>query len=160
MAILTNSGRTAIAEAVAGHPIHLAWGTGDAAWDSAPVAESIEASGLVQEVGRRVATFVGYCNPDENGDIIVPTGTYTTSQTPTNNLYLVFNFDFTDASDKTIREAAVFMNTVTQSGLPAGQKYFTPSQITSNGTMLALERFQKIVRSPTVRQSFEFVLTL
>lgn len=160
MAILTTSGRTAMAVAVASKPIHLAWGQGDAAWDTTPVPEPVSATALVDEVGRRVATSIGYCTPDPAGEIVVPTGEFTASATPTNHLYLRFNFDFADASDKAIREAAVFIGTQVIEGLPIGQKYFLPSQIADGGILLALERFTKITRSPTVRQSFEFVLTI
>lgn len=160
MAILTTSGRTALAAAAVAQPLHLAWGTGSASWDATPVAEPVTATALVAEVGRRASTFVGYCTPSTTGDIIVPTGRFASSDTPTNNIYLRFNFDFSDAPTATIREAAVFMGTTTVSGLPAGQKYFLPAQIQSQGILLAIERFPKIVRSATVRQSFEFVLTI
>lgn len=39
MAILTQSGRAAIAASIKQQPIHLAWGTGDPAWESAQVTE-------------------------------------------------------------------------------------------------------------------------
>lgn len=42
MAILTNSGRIAMTISVKTQPIHLAWGSGSAAWDTAPVPESFE----------------------------------------------------------------------------------------------------------------------
>jgi len=160
MAILTTSGRSALATAVVSQPLHLAWGTGSAGWDITPVTESIGDAALMAEVGRRSSTYVGYCTPNTTGDIIVPTGRFASSDTPTNNIYLRFNFDFSDASTSTIREAAVFMGAVPVAGLPAGQKYFLPSQIQSQGILLAIERFPKIVRSATVRQSFEFVLTI
>ena len=34
LATLTNTGRAAIASAIASRPLHLAWGTGDPAWDA------------------------------------------------------------------------------------------------------------------------------
>ena len=72
-----------------------------------------------------------------------------------------FNFDFEDAPTSTIREVAVFIGTVTQNGLPAGQKYFTPAQVSNPGTLLAVENIlEKIIRSPSSRQSFEFVITI
>lgn len=160
MAILTTSGRTALAMAVVQQPLHLAWGSGDPDWDDNPVLEPVSATDLVDEAGRRVATFVGYCTPDAEGDIIVPTGRFQSSEAPTNNIYLRFNFDFGDSPTAQIREAAVFMGTTIVEGLPLGQRYFSPSQIASPGILLSLERFTKIIRSPTVRQSFEFVLTI
>lgn len=171
MAILTNSGRTAIAKSIAAQALHFAWGSGLESWGTAPPAESVDASGLVAEVGRRVATSVQYVVPDVNGDVIVPVfndtsgGTvqrrFTISPTPTQHLYMRFNFDFSDASAATIRELAIFVGTVVNSGLPSGQKYFTPSEIQDPGTMLALENLKEVIqRSPNSRQSFEFVLTI
>ena len=160
MAILTISGRTALAEALSNEILHLAWGTGNADWDDTPVLESIDDTALVNEVGRRSATLVNYCVPDEAGDIIVPTGRFQSQAEPSNNLYLRFNFDFSDASNSIIREAAIFSRTQVVSGLPGGQFYFTPDQIADPGILVALERFPAIIRSGAVRQSFEFVLTL
>lgn len=159
MAILTNSGRVAMAESVKARPIHLAWGSGSAAWDTTPVPESTNDSALVAEVGRRLITVSRYCTPDVDGEIIVPTGRFTESVTPTRHLYLKFNFDFTDAPTATIREVAVFIGTVTNPALPGGQMYFVPADIVSPGTLLVIERTPKFDRSPSVRQAFEFVVT-
>jgi hypothetical protein len=171
MAILTTSGRTAIAQAIAAQPIHFAWGSGDVAWDASHVAEDLAATGLAHEIGRRVATQVLYVNPDDAGDIIVPvfndasgnsiSKRFSLSGVPTPNLYMQFNFDFSDAPVSIVREVAIFISTETDPSLPIGQKYFTPAQLVSPGTMLALENLmENIVRSPNSRQSFEFVLTI
>lgn len=171
MAILTASGRTAIAQSIAAQPIHFAWGTGNASWDTTPVAEDVNAIGLVNEVGRRAATSVQYVNPSNTGDIIVPvfndasgstvSKRFVLSATPTPHLYMRFNFDFTDASASVIREIAVFVATQVKTGLPAGQLYFVPNDLQSAGTLLALEHLaDAILRSPNSRQSFEFVLTI
>lgn len=159
MAILTNSGRVAMAKSVKTQPIHLAWGSGSAAWDTTPVPESITAEALVAEVGRRKASYVAYCTPDTNGSIIVPTGKFSESATPTKHLYMRFAFDFTDAPTSTIRELAVFVGTVTNAALPPGQMYFEPGQVTDPGTLLVVENIQKFERSASVRQTFEFVVT-
>lgn len=160
MAILTTSGRTALAAALANETLHLAWGTGNPDWDDNPVVEPIDATALISEVGRRRASLVAFCVPDEEGDIIVPTGRFQSQTEPSNNLYLRFNFDFSDASSSIIREAGVFVGTEVIEGLPAGQFYFLPGQIADPGTLVAIERFPAITRSGAVRQSFEFVLTL
>lgn len=160
MAILTTSGRTALAAALANETLHLAWGSGNPDWDENPVVESIDATALVNEIGRRKSSLVAFCVPDEEGDIIVPTGRFQSQVEPSNNLYLRFNFDFSDASSSIIREAAVFVGTEVIAGLPAGQFYFLPNQIDDPGTLVAIERFPAITRSGAVRQSFEFVLTL
>ena len=158
MAILTTSGRTAIAESVAARPIHLAWGSGLEAWDTVPVPESVSDAALANEIGRRAASRVRYCVPDVNGEIVVPTGRFTESVTPTNHIYLRFNFDFFDAPAAVIRETAVFIGTETLPGLPVGQMYFEPDDLVSTGMLLVIERFPKFERSASVRQSFEFVV--
>lgn len=159
MAILTNSGRIAMAMSVKAQPLHLAWGSGNAAWDTTPVAESITATALLAEIGRRKATYVNYCTPDEAGAIIVPTGHFTESATPTKHLYMRFAFDFTDAPTSTIRELAVFVGTDTDPDLPVGQMYFNPADVVDPGTLLVIEHIQKFERSASVRQTFEFVVT-
>lgn len=160
MAILTLSGRAGIAASLMERSIHLAWGSGAPEWDAAPVPESIEAGALVNEIGRRAAVSVRYCVADEAGDIVTPTGRYSESLAPTNNLYMRFNFDFTDAPTATIREAAVYVGTVVKDGLPEGQRYFAPAEIADPGLLLAIEHFPKFERSGAVRQSFEFVITI
>ncbi|MFW9605930.1 MAG: hypothetical protein ACMV0I_05180 [Pseudomonas sp.] len=171
MAILTNSGRTAIAMAIAAQPIHYAWGVGLPSWATNRPAESLAAESLVAEVGRRIATDVQYVWPSDDGDIVVPLFNdadgnsvprrFMLSQTPTQHLYMRFNFDYSDAPASTIREVAIFVGTTIKSSVPVGQKYFVPADISSPGTMLALENLSEvIVRSPNSRQSFEFVLTI
>lgn len=160
MAILTTSGRTALAKALANETLHLAWGSGDAAWDETPELESIALTALVSEAGRRRSALVAYCVESETGDIIVPSGQFQSQLEPAPNLYVRFNFDFEDAATAEIREAAIFMGTVTNPSLPSGQLYFVPNEVVDPGTLVAIERFPVIYRSSAVRQSFEFVLTL
>lgn len=147
MAILTTSGRTAMAVAIAAQPLHLAWGSGDPAWDEALIPEPIDATALVQEVGRRTVTLVQFCQPDPDGELIVPSGRFAISAEPTQHLYLRFNFDFADTAAGLIREAGVFLGSVVQSGLPEGQRYFAPADLASPGTLLALERRDRAIKS-------------
>jgi hypothetical protein len=159
MAVLVNAGRAAIALSVKAQAIHLAWGSGNSSWDTTPQAEDITQTALVAEVGRRTATQLAFCTPDSGGGIIVPTGSFSISSTPTNNLYMKFSFDFTDSPSATIRELGVFVGTQTNPSLPSGQQYFQPSDIVNPGTLLVLENISKLVRSASVRQMFEFVVT-
>lgn len=158
MPILTQSGRVVIAESISLRPIHLAWGTGDGAWTTPP-SESSGATGLINEIGRRVATEVGFATPDPAGEIVLPTGNYRRSLTPTNHLLINVNFDFTDAPSAQIREVGVFVGSTMISGLPAGQKYFVPAEVATPGRMLHLENLTPIFRSPAVREYFSFVIT-
>lgn len=57
----------AIAMSVKAQPIHLAWGSGNATWDTTPQPESIDSAALLSEIGRRAATYVAYCEPDVAG---------------------------------------------------------------------------------------------
>ncbi|UTY60410.1 hypothetical protein [Massilia sp. erpn] len=158
MAVLQDDGRAALAEAVKSRPIHLAWGTGDSAWDSKAVPEPNNAATLVAEIGRRVATEVRFVKPDENGEISVVSGRYTVSETPTKWLLTRFVFDFLDAPASQLREVGIFLGTVVKPELPPGQRYFAPADIVHPGKLYALERFEKTVRSPSIRQTFEYVL--
>lgn len=158
MAILTKSGRVVIAESIAARAVHFAWGTGDGSWD-APPTESVASTGLLNEVGRRVATVVGFVVADVAGTIILPNGgRFSLSATPTSNLYVKAEFDFTDAQSSVIREAAVFVGTQVFAGLPSGQKYFTPDQVTNVGRLLQIENFAPIYRSPAIRETFQTVI--
>lgn len=159
MAILTRAGRAAISAAIKSQALHLAWGRGDAAW-TVPPAESAAATALIHEVGRRTVTSADFVVADVAGDIeIVGQGKWSVSATPTNNLFVVCQYDFADASDEIIREIGLFTGTVTNVGLPAGQRYFTPAEITSPGFLLELENREPIYRSAGTRERFELLIT-
>jgi hypothetical protein len=163
MALLTTSGRTALAQSVANQPIHLAWGSGDAAWDTTPVTEPTSATALLAEVGRRGGPQLQYVTEDAAGAISLPSGRWSLSQDPTNHLYMRFSFDYEDAASSVIRELGVFIGTVIKPAVltaTPGKLYFPPSDIQSPGTLLALQRVAKVTRSADTRQAYEFVLTL
>lgn len=160
MAILTYSGRAALAAALKYRPLHIAWGTGNPAWDTGLQAPSINENGLVAEIGRRTILIAQYCTPDDAGLISIPGGRFTVSPTPTHWLYIRATFDYSDAPTSMIREVAIFSGTEVVAGLPAGQMYFEPNQVSNPGLLLAIDRFPAISRSPSVRQSFDFVLDI
>ena len=162
MAILTTSGRTAIAVAVAAQPLHLAIGSGDPAWDATPIAEPVGASALVAELGRRAASQVAFVVPDANGSISVPNGKFNpvAAGQKSNNLYLRFAFDYGDATTASVREIGIFLGTTIKPEVGTGVAFFLPSHLLSPGTLLGLQHPAKITRSGNTRQSFEFVLTL
>jgi hypothetical protein len=171
VAILTNSGRTALAVSLLSRTIHLAWGAGDPAWDTAFVQESIQQTSLVSEIGRRLPTSIESVIPDVNGDIVVPVFNdpnnvnqvrrYSVVAYATNYLYMRFNFDYTDAPASVIREVAVFSGCTTDPLLPPGQRYFAPGDVVESGILLAVQNLQnKLMRSPDSRQSYEFVLEI
>ena len=163
MAILTQSGRAALAISVAAQSLHLAWGTGDPVWDVTPAPEPVEATGLVSEVGRRGLPQLLYVAPNAAGSISLPSGRWAVSVAPTNHLYMRFAFDYADGATATIRELGVFVGTAIKAAVTAaepGRAYFDPSMIQAPGTLLALQRTPRIIRSAQTRQAFEFVLTL
>lgn len=159
MPILTRNGRVAIAEALSQQPLHLAWGTGDGSWATTVPPENVEAVALLNEVGRRTVTTVGFVVEDEDGLIVLPTGSFTLSATPTNNLYLRTQFEFADAQASEIREIALFAGSQMVAGLPVGQQYFMPSEVSDPGLLVHIENFQPIYRSPAIREAFEIVIS-
>ena len=227
MAILTTSGRAALAAAIKQQPLHLALGEGETSWDTPreisgafdaenklqtgsthisgvvvksgaatysigddytvnaatgtlnrvitgtiPEGDEVAVSfmagrppedtgrtALLREVGRRVVDEVHFVSPDAQGEIVVPTGRYTISIEPTNHLFVRVRFDFEDAATNTIREQGLFVGTETNAGLPVGQKFFIPAQIEEPGILLILQHSVPIVRQPSTRETFEFVVT-
>lgn len=158
-AILTTSGRIAIATAIQARTAHMAWGSGDATWGNTPPAPPANSTALLAEVGRRKATLVDFCAPAVNGAISVPEGRFAISGNPTNNLYFKFHFEFEEAVGSTICEMAIFIDTLLADGVPSGQFYLLPSDIEDPGTLLVIERRAPIIREITTRQLFEFVVT-
>lgn len=226
MSILTQSGRAAIAANIKEQTIHLAWGSGDANWESSHqvtkvfiegeialdhhtikdlrvftgqtvyqssidyIVESnsgiikrtenssivenstvtieyiqstppelITSEKLLNELGRRTADEVLFCTGDENGELITPSGRFRPSNVPTNNLFLKFTFDFTDAVNQVIRELGVMVGTKIKEGLPTGQRYFEPQDTEGHGILLVLEHTVPLIRTAATRETFSFVVT-
>lgn len=161
MAILTQTGRTAIAQSVKNQAIHLAWGQGQLELENYEdvLPEDPTQTALIREVGRRIVDEVSYCLGDDNGDLVTPTGRFKRSESPTNNLYIETKFDFADAAEYTIRELGLFVGTVTDPELPIGQRYFLPTDIIDPGILLLLEYSVPLIRSAATRESFSFVVT-
>lgn len=229
MAILTASGRAALAAAIKQQTLHLALGEGDPLWDTTKAIstpfdakgvitlgvthladirvtslddqtaylldvdysahardgvirrlpgstipeggdvtvhfkiehppESIGQTALLREVGRRVVDEVHFVIADPEGEIVVPTGRYRLSVDPTNHLFIRVRFDFEDAATSVVREQGLFVSTQTDPALPIGQKFFIPAQVTDPGILLVLQNSVPIVRQPSTRETFEFVVT-
>lgn len=160
MSIVTNSGKAAIASAIINETYHLAWGSGDPDWDDNPVEETVDETALVNEIGRRKASVVSYCIPDDQGDIVTLQGRFRETQEPAPFVFFRFAFDYSDAPTAEIRELAVFMGTTTDPELPPGQMYFEPADIVDPGTLMLLERIDRTPRSPNARVTFEQVLPI
>lgn len=159
-AILTNSGRIALAEEVYNAPmVHLAWGSGDVSWGASPPSVDPGITALLAEVARRKVTEKAYVVPDAGGSIILPSGNWTISGTPTRYLYLRFHFDFGDAVGESIREQAVFIGTTLAGGVDPATNYLLPAQVATPGRLFLADRTAPIVRQNTVREQFEYVVT-
>lgn len=158
MALLTTAGRATIAAAVKSMPMHLAWGPGDGAWTNPP-AESAAATTITNEIGRRLITSCDYVVPDSAGAIeVAGVGKFSVSSTPTSRLFVVTRFDFGDAPTATIRQLGLFVGCTTNPALPAGQKYFTPDQIVTPGSLLQIQNQAPQPRSPATREQFEILI--
>ena len=121
--------------------------------------EPINATKLINEVGRHSIDEVLFCTGDENGELITPTGRFKPSNVPTNNLYLKATFDFTDAADQVIRELGIMVGTEVKQGLSPGQRYFEPKDIANPGILLVLEHTVPLIRTFATRETFSFVVT-
>lgn len=160
-AILPHAGRVAIADAISRRPLHMAWGLGDGAWLDPIPSPAINVTALMNEVGRRTITDWKFVVSDPTGSIEVDTGRFSLSpgNAPTNNLYVTCRFDFTDAPGAVIREIALFTNTDVAGGLPPGQAYFLPAQVTAQGMLIYVQNITPIFRSPAIQENFEAVIT-
>ncbi|QIL44647.1 hypothetical protein G7045_10440 [Acidovorax sp. HDW3] len=159
MATLQDSGRIALAKAIAAQPLYMAYGRGLPAWDATPEPEPTTATTLVDEIGRRLVTAVQYVVPHAGGEIELPDGSrYTASAQPSKWLHARWTFDYADAAGETVREIGVFIGGAMQAGLPAGQRYFDAAQVAQPGDFYTMERVVAFVRSASTRQVQEFVL--
>ncbi len=121
--------------------------------------ELITSATLIKEVGRRVVDEVLFCSGDENGELVTPSGRFKPSNVPTNNLYLKFTFDFTDAANQVIRELGVMVGTKVKEKVSSGKRYFEPKDVENPGILLVLEHTVPLIRTSATRETFSFVVT-
>lgn len=168
----TNNGRAAMISALVQGELFFAWGSGDESWDDDESLRPtlLTASALTNEVGRR-RIQVKYCvTPDDDGDISMPTSfasdgspitqNYSISEEATQILYVRVTFDYADASDETIREVAIFSETVVSEDAPAGQLYFEPDEVVGTGIIIAARHLTAVKRDPTRKDTHEFILSI
>lgn len=160
MAALQDDGRIGECAIFISRNLHLAWGRGHPSWDAAPQPEPTTATALTDEIARRNVTQAQFVRPDPAGEIELPGGQrFTPSAQPTKWAHVRVVFDYEDAVGETIREIALIFDTQVDASLPAGQRYFTPDQVTAPGRLKVLEHLAvPLVREAGVRQTFEYVL--
>ena len=123
---------------------------------------SADARGLVQAWLGQVVEAGGIVIPVATGsEGAVQEARYRLVTEPTPYLYVQTAYAYSDASNAIIREMGLFMDTEFIEGLPEGQRYFTPADLKSPGLLLAAQIIlPRINRSPSVRQTVEFVLPI
>ena len=155
MGIITDSGRSAVAQAVKDQRLYMAWGNGDENWDEAKSPEDELSIRLVNEVGRKTLFRSLFVYPDDAGELVISEESrYAISTSPTKYLYLEFDFDFRDGAGESIREIGIFMGGKIKEGLPPGQSYFTPADVIDPGTLLMLEHREKVLERTTSERCF------
>lgn len=115
---------------------------------------------LVDEIGRKRATFIGYATPDENGDIVVSSGTFAQTLTPTKHLLFRSFFAVAEAETETIREFGLFVDTVLESGLPGNQLYFEPADVSDPGTLCVVRNVAPVNKQTIGELKQDFVITI
>jgi len=163
MQILQQNGRKLLAKALRALPVHVAWGRGDGAWGQNPPATPSIQIGMLDEIGRRLATEVAYVVPatELDGEIELPGKRfYKRSAVPSEYVYVRATFSFEDAQGETVRECGVFFGTVAKADVPAGQRFLTPAQIENAGDVYSLEYRAAVLRSGTVKGHEEIVIPL
>ncbi|MCL2829426.1 MAG: hypothetical protein FWD77_01660 [Betaproteobacteria bacterium] len=187
MAIKTRIGRAADAEAIRGCTWFFAWGRGDPAWDAlapeprredfstfeewrsacrawrdtcAIAAERPDATGLIDEIGRRLISPPEFVTPDEAGDILIGDMAFSRSAQKTNYLLARCTFSPGEGVGEKIREVGIFVNGLVDPGCPPGQRYFLPHEIVAPGDLYLLENGNSFDRHPSKQEAFEWVITL
>lgn len=159
MLFLMNSGRIALAQAVAARPITVAIGRGLPAWDALPEPPPATETALVDEVGRRLVTDIQFVIPDPDGGIEMPSGNrYTIVAQPSPYLFISATFGYSDAVGEPIREVGVFLDAQMVAGLPSGQRYFSADQVANGGLAYGIERRALSTRTGSVSTLEQFVL--
>lgn len=161
--LLTKAARVALATVIKNKPLFLSVALGNPAWGSTPPAPAVTVTDLTTSpLVWKKAMVVAYAEEaPEDGLITLLDGSkWNLTATPTETLYVKFTFEPGEAGGLTFREFGVFMDTVTEAGLPEGQTLFTPAEIDAQGTLLALQRRAAVTRDPEIREFFQIVITI
>lgn len=117
----------------------------------------VQATELLEEVGRRKASLVDYCEPDVLGDILVNGTTYKLSTTTTKYLYYKFILDPSDGGSEEICQRALFIDVVPLGSVPPGQYWLIPSELDDPGIMWQLQNVVPANLDPLKKGFYEVV---
>lgn len=161
MFVLSQTSHIAIAKKIIESPLHLAWGTlpegFTGVWtDVAPVPNPVDTR-LIKEVGRRLVTVKKYVVPNPNGEITTTQGNFSESRTPTRTVFIQVNHDVTDASDQTIYQVGLFIDTVAKAG-KSNQSWLLPTEVEDQGYLITLANVAPIVRNAATKEVRQLVL--
>ena len=156
-----NVGKTFLAAAAKDQAanIYIAIGNGLTVSNWADTTPSLTDTALTDEVGRIKAAEVGYVAQDAQGTILTDLGTYSSSVTPTNYLYVRGVVPKTAAVGEYIREAGVFGRCVPPVGAAASD-FIAPGDMLDTGILMGVTRFSAFERTDSTSQTFEFVIEL
>lgn len=158
-AVLVNSGRILLAKAIKPRPAFFGIGSGDEAWgEDEPPATEMDRLEMLSPIGFKQAHAVNYVTPDADGELVLSNGTYAFSDTPTNHLNYQLRLNYGEVEDA-IREIHVYVDTTVDDSLPAGQRYFDESHITSLGNLLLVERRKPLHFDGTIGAEINMVVT-
>lgn len=115
---------------------------------------------LDDEIGRKRASFVGFVESDNDGEILTDGGSWTLSEDPTPHVLIQATFLVDEAEDSTIREFGVFVNTEVDGGVPEGQNYIEPADIVDKGFLCMKQKTAPLVKNDIGELSRNFVITL
>jgi hypothetical protein len=127
-------------------------------WTTSVPLPIVTPTGLCRELGRRQVQVVQYVIPNATGEYITPQGQWSQVNYPTQYIYTYVGFALTDAPSSTIYQFGLFLNTVPAPDYTNAQ-YITSGQISSPGTLLALENISPIYRNSSSREIHELVMT-
>lgn len=172
MAVFTQGGRIALAQAVLNMSLFLGVGEGNLAWDDIPrpttpeeqaaqdAAWSVLAD-LEAKVGLTRTRDKYFVEPNPDGDIVMADGAkYSMAVEPTAFVYIRFQLDLNDAVGTTLRETGVFLDPQIDPSVPAGQMFIPSGDVLAFGRMLQVDRFAPIVRDGSIGQTFTYILTM
>ena len=168
--VLQTAGKVLSAKLLKAQAIYIAIGRGDPSWDALTPAQikastPTDATGLVDEIGRRLAT-VQYVKEDAAGPIEMVNADdnsrtkYSLSATPTAFLYVDTTFDYQEGSGESVRELAIFVGGEMATGLPPGQSWFTAAQVTVPGDVWSIVRMPAMYRDGVNQHAERTVLPM